>query len=94
MSDAHQAGLMASAAHVVDHGQHPMPIDAGCCAGQAHGQPGSTDACHCAAMCASVLPAVATVEFAPVTLVGVQRPAPFAAPPSIPHAPPLRPPTG
>jgi hypothetical protein len=95
MSGAHQAGsAVPSATQVVDHSQHAMPTDADCCGGQGHGQQGSTDACHCAAMCGSLLPAVAMVELAPAALVGAQRAAPVAAPPSIPHAPPLRPPTG
>ncbi|MFC5582437.1 hypothetical protein [Rhodanobacter terrae] len=94
MSDAHHAGLMASAAHVVGHGRHAMPVDADCCGEQGHGQHGTTDACHCAAVCGSVLPAVAMVELAAAPLAIVQRPAPIAAPPSVPHAPPLRPPTG
>jgi hypothetical protein len=94
MSDAHRAAAAASAAHVVDHGQHAMPVDADCCGGQGHGVQGSTDVCHCPAMCGSALLTVVMVEFAPAAPAGVQSSAPFAAPPNIPHAPPLRPPAG
>jgi hypothetical protein len=94
MNDAHPAGPAPSAAHVADHSQHAPPVDADCCGGQGHGQQGSTDACHCAAVCGSALLAVAMVELAPAALVGVQRSALTVAPPSIPHPPPLRPPTG
>jgi hypothetical protein len=94
MNDAHRAGPLPSAVQVADHSQHAMPADADCCGGQGHGQQGSADACHCAVVCGSVLPAVAMVEFPAAPLAGMQRPAPIAAPPSIPHAPPLRPPTG
>jgi hypothetical protein len=94
MSDAHQAGPVPSVAHLAGHDQHAMQVDADCCGGRGHGQQALTDACHCAVVCGSVLPAVAMVELAPAPLVAVQRSASVAAPPSIPHAPPLRPPTG
>jgi hypothetical protein len=94
MNDAHRAAPMSSTAHVVDHVRHATPVDADCCGDQGHGQQGSTIACHCAAVCASVLPPMAMIEPTSTPLVDVQRSAPFTAPPNIPHAPPLRPPAG
>ncbi|WP_189440517.1 hypothetical protein [Rhodanobacter panaciterrae] len=93
-SDAHQVGPARSAAHVVEHGQHAMSVDADCCGDQSHGRQGSANACHCTAVCGSALPVVAMVELAPMALAGVQLAARFAAPPGGVHAPLLRPPAG
>jgi len=94
MSDAHQAAPARSATHVLEHGQHAMSVDADCCGGQGHGQHASANACHCAAVCGNALPVVAMAELAPLLVGGVHLAARFAAPPSIVHAPLLRPPAG
>jgi hypothetical protein len=94
MSGEHQMGSARSAAHVVEHGQHAMSVDADCCGGQGHAQHASANACHCAAVCGNALPVVAMVELAPLSLAGVHLTARFAAPSSVIQAPLLRPPAG
>jgi len=94
MSGVHQAVSARSASHVVEHGQHAMSADADCCGGQGQALQGSANACHCAAVCSSALPVVAMVELAPLALDGVHLAARFASPPSVVHAPLLRPPAG
>jgi hypothetical protein len=89
--DMHQ-GAPASVAHPADHGQHTMPAQSDCCGDQGHGQPGSMGTAHCAAMCGSVLPAVAMTELVPVAAERLRVPSPFAPAPSVVYAAPLRPP--
>jgi hypothetical protein len=80
--------------HVVEHGMHAMSVDADCCGGHGHDHHASTNACHCAALCGNALPVMAMDELAPLPLAGVHLAARFATPPSVAHAPLLRPPAG
>jgi hypothetical protein len=94
MGDAHQGAPVSSVAHPADHGQHAMPAQPDCCGDQGHGLHGSMGAAHCAAMCGSVLPAVAMTELVPVAPERLRISPLFAPTPSVVYAAPLRPPAG
>jgi hypothetical protein len=79
--------------HMVDHIRHVMPMMVSdCCADQVHADHGAMTVCHCAVTCASVLPALAIAEFAPVALDAMHVPRHGAVAPGIIPSPPLRPP--
>lgn len=94
LGDASQAASASSVVHSVDHGQHAMPVQPGCCGDQDHGRHGSMGSAHCAAMCGSVLPAVAMAGLIPVAPEPLRASLSFAPAPSVVHAVPLRPPAG
>jgi hypothetical protein len=94
MGDAHRSALVSSIAHPADHGQHAMPAQPDGCRDQGHGLHGSMGTAHCAAMCGSVLPAVAMTELVPVAAERLRISSPFAPAPTVVHAAPLRPPAG
>jgi hypothetical protein len=85
-------GHVAQMVPMSDQMHYTMPTKAECCDGQDHAGHGTTNACHCAATCGTVLPVMA------MTLLSAVSPAvlhiaslPVTAP-KLAHAPPLRPP--
>jgi hypothetical protein len=94
MGDPHQGMSVSSIAHPANHGQHAMPAQPDCCGDQGPSLHGSMGAAHCAAMCGSVLPAVAMTELVPVAPTRLRISWRFAPAPSVIHTPPLRPPAG
>ncbi|RCS29918.1 hypothetical protein DEO45_07510 [Rhodanobacter denitrificans] len=94
MGDVLQGTPASSIAHVADHGQHAMPAPTDCCGDQAHDRHRSMGPAHCAAMCGSILPAVAMAGLVPVAPEPLRLSPSFAPAPGIVHAVPLRPPVG
>jgi hypothetical protein len=84
---------MNQAMSMADHGVHDMTtMTADCCAGQTPHDHAATGSCHCAATCASVLPALALAGLAPLRMEAMVVPRHGAMAPSVQRSPPLRPP--
>lgn len=95
-------GRMPGMAPAADHGvhlaqmpdqmPHAMPVKAECCDGQDHTGQGTTNTCHCAATCGTVLPVMAMTLLSAVAPAVLHVASLRVIAPKIAHAPPLRPP--
>jgi len=94
MGEASHTASASSVAHAVDHGQHVMPGQPDCCGGQGHDTHGARGSAQCAAVCGSVLPAVAMAGLVPAVPEPWRVPPSFVAAPSVMQAALLRPPAG
>ena len=79
-------------AHMSDQMHHTMPVKAECCDGQDHAGHGTTNTCHCAATCGTVLPVMAMTLLSAVAPAVLHVDSLRAIAPKLAHAPPLRPP--